>query len=270
MKSIIKNDGRSYEIDLSSGIDISIPLNFNGGQPNTYDVPIASSKAFESGKFIGDTRRGGGCNFEEYKLIPHCNGTHTECVGHISYDRIHVNNFVNELLIPSVLISVEPEIAASTGDTYDPPKNPEDMLITRSILENILRSSDKFFLEGLILRTLPNSAGKKTMHYSHNPPPFFSIEAITYLSSLKVKHLMLDIPSLDRTFDEGKLSVHHIFWNVKQGSHEVEEVKCSANTVTEMIYVDDSISDGYYFASLQIPNFCSDAAPSRVILFTPE
>ena len=80
MKAIIDIGLNQYSVDFSKKHDISIPLIFNGSQPNTYEVDIASSKAYEDGQFIGDTRRGGPCNFETYTLTPHCNGTHTECV----------------------------------------------------------------------------------------------------------------------------------------------------------------------------------------------
>ena len=75
-------DKQEFVFDTSNVLDISIPLNFNGDQPNTYGVDKASSKPYETDDFIGDTRRGGGCNFEQLIITPHCNGTHTECLGH--------------------------------------------------------------------------------------------------------------------------------------------------------------------------------------------
>ncbi|MDZ4197779.1 MAG: hypothetical protein U1E27_00680, partial [Kiritimatiellia bacterium] len=56
--------------------------------------------------------------------------------------------------------------------------------------------------------------------------------------------LLLDLPSVDRAFDEGKLSVHHIFWDVEQGSHDADSRNHSLKTITEMIYVPDEIPDG--------------------------
>ncbi|HNB56593.1 MAG TPA: cyclase family protein, partial [bacterium] len=84
MQIFINCNDAEYAIDLNSPLDISIPVYFDGLQPNTYGVPVASARAYEDGKFVGDVRRGGSCNFEEYRIVPHCNGTHTECVGHIS------------------------------------------------------------------------------------------------------------------------------------------------------------------------------------------
>ena len=84
MKANITLKNIYFEVDFSKGNDISIPIKFNGSQPNTYGVKIATSIAYQDGQFIGDTRKGGPCNFETYNFTPHCNGTHTECIGHIT------------------------------------------------------------------------------------------------------------------------------------------------------------------------------------------
>lgn len=256
-----------YSADTSEPIDISIPVLFNGEQPNTYDVDKAASKAYESGEFTGDTRRGGGCNFEEYRIIPHCNGTHTECVGHISLERISINKTLKESFFPASVISLNPERAFDTNDNYIPGKNKDDLLITRKLLEEKINESDKNFHEALVIRTLPNDDSKKSRNYMKHQPPFFSIEAMEYLDKLNVKHLLIDIPSVDRTFDEGKLSAHHIYWNVRQGSHEVNRSDHSLKTITEMIYAPEDVKDGIYLLNIQIPDFTADAAPSRVCLF---
>jgi kynurenine formamidase len=95
-------------------------------------------------------------------------------------------------------------------------------------------------------------------------PPFFSIEAMEYIVSLGVTHLLVDIPSVDRLFDDGNLTAHNIFWDTKLKKYNQST---KSKTITEMIYVPDSISDGSYLLNLQIPAFLSDAAPSRPILY---
>ena len=59
-------------------------------------ILIMFQKQFQNhisdGQFIGDTRMGGPCNFETYSITPHCNGTHTECVGHITNERVSILN----------------------------------------------------------------------------------------------------------------------------------------------------------------------------------
>ncbi len=89
----VEINNRAYKIDSGNPFDISIPLIFNGAQPNAYGAERATATACGTGSLIGDTRRGGSCNFEQVKFIPHCNGTHTECVGHITDERISVHFF---------------------------------------------------------------------------------------------------------------------------------------------------------------------------------
>ncbi len=258
--------GRSYSADLTRGIDISIPMQFDGLQPNSYNLPAASAKAWESDDWIGDVRRGGACNFDEVKLVPHCNGTHTECVGHISHDRISIVETLRESFLPATLITVEPERAAASPDSYRPPLEPADQVISRRSLEAALKEMHHSFISALVIRTLPNDESKLSRRYSEYSPPFFSIEAMTFIKELMVRHLLVDFPSLDRTFDDGLLTAHHIFWNVAEQSHEVNPAFHSLNSVTEFIYVPNVIPDGLYLLNLQIAPFKLDAAPSRPLL----
>jgi kynurenine formamidase len=263
----IEINNHLYKTNHDEPIDVSIPLNFNGAQPNAYGVEKATVKPCEAGKLIGDTRRGGSCNFEEYKFIPHCNGTHTECVGHITDQRISIYNSLQDSLIPATLVSVLPENATQTEETYPIKLEDKDRLITKKFLRNALENTDTNWLGGLIIRTLPNDESKKTRAYMENPSPFFSTEAISYIAEKGVKHLLVDMPSIDRTFDEGKLSNHRIFWKVAPASRTINETSMVHNTITEMIYVPNEIKDGAYLLNLQIASFAADASPSRPLLF---
>ena len=120
MKAKIEIEGLKLEVDFSKGQDISIPLMFNGSQPNTYNVNKATSQAYTDGQFIGDTRKGGPCNFETYSFTPHCNGTHTECIGHITEERISILDSLNDIMISSTLITITPSI---TNELYIPNLN---------------------------------------------------------------------------------------------------------------------------------------------------
>lgn len=271
----IQIENNSYRIDTAKPIDLSIPLNFNGEQPNVYGTERAVSKPCEAGSLVGDTRRGGSCNFEQYTFIPHCNGTHTECIGHITHERISVAESLKDAFILATLITAQPESALDTTDTYSPEKNAEDRLITRKAIETTLKNPANYGFQipnsksscALIVRTLPNDDSKKTRDYTKNPPPFFSLEAISYIAKSGFEHLLVDTPSIDRMFDEGKLSAHRIFWNVPQGSFEAGKESRAGSTITEMIYVPDEVKDGTYLLNLQIAPFAADAAPSRPLIF---
>jgi arylformamidase len=267
MTASIQLGDERLAVRLDRGESIAIPLDFNGAQPNSYDVPDAVSRTYEDGGFIGDTRRGGGCNFETVTLTPHCNGTHTECVGHISDARISVEAVLQPGLRPATLITVQPEQALFSADSYFLVKDEEDHIISAAALQNALAGANPLFLDALVIRTLPNDISKKRRRYAEHPPPFLSIEAMHVINAHGVEHILVDIPSLDRARDEGRLSAHHLFWDVTQGSHDVDLQQHSMRTVTEMIYVPDRIPDGRYFLDLQLAPFVADAAPSRPVLF---
>jgi arylformamidase len=271
----IRLDEEIFQIDAAKPLDISIPLRFNGAQPNAYGVEKATSEPCAAGEVIGDTRRGGSVNFEQYKFIPHCNGTHTEGVGHITHERISVRECLKDAFIFASLISIEPEKAQHSGDTYAVRLNEDDPLITRKALEKALGNFKLQISDfnpnetptALVIRTLPNDESKLTRIYMQKIPPFFSTEAMKLIGELGVRHLLVDMPSIDRIFDEGKLSNHRIFWNVEPGAFEISKASFVNRTITELIYAPEGIADGNYLLNLQIAPFAADASPSRPVLF---
>jgi arylformamidase len=82
-----------------------------------------------------------------------------------------------------------------------------------------------------------------------------------------INHLLVDMPSIDRIFDDGKLSNHRIFWRIEPGAFEVSAESLIHNTITELIYVPNEIANGEYLLNLQIAPFASDASPSRPVLY---
>lgn len=243
-------------VDFDNPIDISIPLRFNGPQPNAYGVERAVSAACEAGDIVGDTRRGGSVNFEQYTFIPHCNGTHTECVGHITHERISVRDCLRDVLIPAILITVEPQQVNG------------DLVITKESLE-ISHLTERLHLcnnLALLVRTSPNDDSKLTMEYGESITPYFSIEAMDWMVEHGVAHLVVDMPSIDRIFDNGKLLNHRRFWSVEPESFETNPNTRIGSTITELAYIPNKVADGHYLLNLQIAPFDSDCAPSRPVL----
>lgn len=227
---------------------------FDGTQPSAYGVEPATANACEYGELVGDTRRGGSCNFERVTFIPHCNGTHTECVGHITKERISVRDCLQDVIMPAVLISVEAETVNG------------DRVFGKAALESSLVEPARG--SALIVRTLPNDDSKLSKIYDgNNLSPYFTAEVMQFIVECGFKHLLVDLPSIDRLFDEGKLLNHRIFWNVQPGSFETNPETRINSTITELIYVPNEIADGEYSLNLQIAPFDSDAAPSRPVLF---
>jgi arylformamidase len=252
-------------VDLSKPMDISIPLHFSGPQPNAFGVETATSEACVYGDLVGDTRRGGSCNFERITLIPHCNGTHTECVGHLTNERISVRECLKDVFVTAKLISIEPQIPNGSRESYAIPFVPDDRVITHDQIEQAIGLGES---QALLIRTLPNNDNKLTERYDvENIPPYFTTQAIEYISGRGFRHLLVDLPSVDRLYDEGKLSNHRMFWNLEPGSFETNGKTRRESTITELIYVPNEIEDGEYVLNLQIAPFESDASPSRPIIF---
>jgi len=257
-----------YIIDWNEFVDISIPMRFGGPQPNAYGVEAASSTACEYGDLVGDTRRGGSCNFERVTLIPHCNGTHTECVGHVTNERISIRECLTDALCTAWLVSIQPTAASETDETYKTAYGQNDLLITAGAVENALLTQAVTKGSALIVRTLPNDDSKLSRRYDEQDiPPYFTTEAMELIVEHGFKHLLVDLPSIDRLFDEGKLSNHRVFWNVEAGRFETNDKSRVNNTITELIYVPNQIKDGEYLLNLQMAPFESDASPSRPLLF---
>jgi hypothetical protein len=93
-----------------------------------------------------------------------------------------------------------------------------------------------------------------------------SEEAAIFIRESGIQHLLIDLPSVDKEHDQGKLVAHKAFWNVKDVANLNADARINC-TITEMIFVNDSVKDGSYLLNLQIAPFENDASPSKPILF---
>jgi hypothetical protein len=93
-----------------------------------------------------------------------------------------------------------------------------------------------------------------------------SEEAAIFIRESGIQHLLIDLPSVDKEHDEGKLLAHKAFGNVKNVNHLNPDARLNA-TITEMIFVNEEVKDGSYLLNLQIASFENDASPSKPILF---
>lgn len=258
-------NNQRYAVNLDNAYDISIPVRFDEAQLTAFGAPPATRGVYTTKGFVGNVSQGGSCNCDTLHFTPHTNGTHTECVGHITAEPYAVCDLLDDSLLPATLVTVAPQAGETTKDHYTPHLRPHDAVITRQGLELALDGTDSTFHEALIIRTLPNTDSKKTLNYDAQAPAFFSTEAIEYLLALDITHLLVDMPSIDRMDDGGHLSNHHRFWGITRG-----QAKASPKTITELIYADSGIPDGTYLLNLQVAPLAVDAAPSRPLLYEIE
>lgn len=253
MKATIEHNGQSFKVDLSKPIDISISLTNTDENPIAWYIekPVIEPVVF--GDWIGKVSEGkSSTNFNNIFFNPHGHGTHTECLGHITRDFYSINQSLKQFFFLAELISVVPEIQG------------EDYVITRNQIKKALGNKTA---EAIIIRTLPNFKIKKSLKYSNTNPPYLAEDAAHFIRESGIKHLLIDLPSVDKEHDEGKLLAHKAFWNVKDVNNLNTNARLDA-TITEMIFVDDTVEDGSYLLNLQIASFENDASPSKPILYS--
>ncbi|WP_343487355.1 cyclase family protein [Allomuricauda sp. d1] len=245
MQATIKYNNGLYTIDLSKPLDISIPIRGGENNVNAWYVDPAKIAPHRDGDFIGKVSEGASTNFNDIWFNPHAHGTHTECVGHITKTFHSINQNLNNFFFAAELLTLAPE------------KKGEDFVISKKQLQYVLGGGTR---DAVIIRTLPNTKAKLSRQYSHTNPPYLLEEAAQFLAEKGVGHLLIDLPSVDKEKDNGELLSHKAFWNVGG-------VIRKHATITELVYVRNTIADGKYFLNLQVAPFENDAAPSRPVLY---
>jgi kynurenine formamidase len=261
--------GREVRVDLSQPMDLAVPLEFTGPQPRHFGAPVATSRPLQLEGFSGAVRQGASCNCDIITLIPHCHGTHTECVGHLTREAVHAYRVTPAGLIPALVVSVTPEPAAGALEGSDPAPQAHDRLITRRALERAWPRAP-FEARALVIRTLPNPPQKRTRDYSGQTPPYLSREAAQLLVERAILHLIVDLPSVDREHDEGRLSAHRVLFGLPPAATELAAAARPDATITELAYVPEELADGAYLLELQVPALAGDAVPSRPLLYRLE
>jgi arylformamidase len=236
-------------VDLTRGFDLSLELTNDEKNPRAWYVDTPKFEPVMEHGWVGAVALGGSVNFRNIFFNPHGHGTHTECLGHITPEIYSIQNSLSQFFFEAVLITVTPEIIQNGNDL--------DHVVTATLLKNLLHYGK---IDALIIRTNPNDKEKKHKNYSATNPAYFALDCIDILNKLEVKHLLIDLPSVDREKDGGALAFHHAFWGVPDApNHE--------RTITEMVFIDNAIQDGEYLLNLQVANFNNDAAPSRPVIY---
>lgn len=240
----LMSQGKAFTFNPYIFFDLSLSLQPHYG-PRAWYQNDPVFEAVKMDTWIGDVQLGGSVNFFNIFFNPHAHMTHTESCGHIAKERSSINNIKLPLFIPAILVSIEPNDVGG------------DRVIEDYQLDHLRKES---WAQALLIRTLPNDDSKKNANYSDKNPPYLSKSAGKLIADSKIQHLMIDTPSVDKEKDDGRLDVHHMFWNYPdQPRHD--------RTITELFFAPKEVRDGYYFLSLQIAPFENDAAPSRPLLF---
>lgn len=245
MIATIQYNSKKLKVDLEKPLDISIPIKGTGTNVNAWYI---GPPKIEAEVFDGDTisvKKGASVNFNTITFNPHSHGTHTEMAGHITEEVHSINKHLKQFFFLAEVITVAPE------------KLGEDSVISAKQLQFAIGNKKR---DAIVVRTIPNTSDKKTKQYSHTNWTYFQEEAIKLLVRKGVRHLLVDLPSVDREEDGGELRGHKAFWNYHG------QLRKDA-TITEFIYVSNEIDDGMYLLNIQIAPFENDATPSKPILY---
>lgn len=242
----IQRKTTKHQIDLSKPLDISIPLRATKENVNAWYLEEPKIEPVRADDWVGSVKEGGDVNFNNIYFNPHSHGTHTECVGHITEEVHSINEHLKQFFFHAELITVVPE-----------KKGENDYIISKKQLQNSIGNKKR---EAIVIRTLPNFEEKRQRQYSHTNPPYIEEAAAIYLREKGIKHLLIDLPSVDKEKDGGELLAHNAFWNT------AGDIRMDA-TITEFIYVANAIEDGAYYVNIQIAPFENDASPSKPVLY---
>ncbi|WP_047550181.1 cyclase family protein [Psychroserpens sp. Hel_I_66] len=245
MLATIQYNSRKLQLDLKKPLDISIPMRATKSNVNAWyiDGPKIEPEKFDND--IISVAKGASVNFNTITYNPHAHGTHTECVGHIT-EKVHsINKNLKQFFFLAEVVTVAPE------------RLMKDTVISKKQLQFALGNKKR---DAIVIRTIPNMTEKKSRQYSNTNWTYLQEDAVQYLVDKGIKHLLIDLPSIDREEDGGELKAHKAFWNFN-GKLRKEA------TITELIYVSNTIEDGEYFLNLQIAPFENDATPSKPILY---
>ncbi|NNE54776.1 MAG: cyclase family protein, partial [Flavobacteriales bacterium] len=182
--------GKTFKANLSRPLDISVPIRAGEKGVQAWYVPPVKMEPVRTEHFLGSVAEGGDVNFRNVSFNPHGHGTHTECVGHIAQEVHSINQVLRSFFSHAYVHSLTPE--KIDGD--------------RVITLNTLKKIDLDGAESLCLRTLPNAPEKLSMDYSDTNPAYMSLDAMQWVIDNGIKHLLLDVPSVDREKDGGELA----------------------------------------------------------------
>ena len=245
MKTIFQLLHKTYEADLNLPIDLSIPLRADDSNVTAWYVAPPRIEPVVMGDWVGEVKSGASVNFRNVYVNPHGHGTHTECVGHISSEWYSLNKCLTRFFFTAELITIAPEVFG------------EDQIIGSDQIQKAIKFPG---VQAIIIRTLPNDDSKCSRQYSNTNPPFLSESAAKWMADQGIEHLLLDLPSVDKEKDDGRLSAHHAFWRYPFATR-------TQATITEMIYAESGVADGLYLLNLQITALENDASPSKPVLY---
>ena len=227
--------------------DLSIPVEF--GRPRAWYIEGPRREAVRMGDWVGDVAQGGSVNFFDVHFNPHAHGTHTESLGHVVREPVH-----------AVQLGISPWMRARVV------RIPVERLLTLNQLKASAAAATDY--DALILATQDGDLSQRD--WRRTDPPAVEPAALAWLADRGIRHLLIDLPSVDPEEDGGALAAHRAFWGLPLGARDLRQARYPEASITELIQVPTDCADGCYRLNLSLAPMHGDAVPSRPILFPAE
>lgn len=242
MQFEFRRNGATYSFDANRFYDLSIPIDTTG--PLAWYLSEAKIDPVRDGNWVGAVAEGGSVNFRNIQFNPHGHGTHTEGPGHVEEVVHSIDRAVDSYHELAQVLTVIPK----TLDNGD-------QVIYWDQIGEVLHGTDA---KAVVFRT--SAEDRRHKNWSNSNPPYLDAQVAAELAKMGILHLLIDLPSVDRESDEGKLLAHKAYWQIPENTRHNA-------TITELIHVPAEVKDGVYLLNLQIGPFVNDAAPSRPLLY---
>ncbi len=152
--------------------------------------------------------------------------------------------------------------------TVAPRRIAEDLVVTRAALEAAWpKRLDGPPPQALILRTAAPPDPAPPSSPAVSSPPWLAADAAEFIVARNIAHLVVDLPSLDRTHDEGRLAAHRAFFGLPPGGRRLAQAGRPHATVTEYACVPAALPDGGCVLAWQVPAIAGDAVPCRPLAY---
>lgn len=252
MRALVWIGGQAVRWDPDSYHDLARPLRFDGRDDRAFGLMPPRSRTVSLGRFHGKVAEGGPVNCSTVDdLNPHV-VTHVEGAGHLRASAEPIASLLTRWLLPARVLSVPPDLRPDG-----------DRVVESDRLAPLLREGDPF-LEAVVLRTRSMPEGRTGFDYSGTNPPYLSAQAASLLRQRGTRVLAVDLPSLDREMDQGRLEAHRAFLAEPASAPETQRAVC------ELIQIPEEVIDGPYLLLLVPLRWELDATPVRPLLFPVE
>lgn len=252
-------EGKDHWFGLGKPLRVSREVLFRGGTqaPNAFHLTPISSRTVElEGQFTGDVRRGGSCNVDTLCYVPH-GLTHLETSAHI------LNRDTN----PPTVKDIPPEKLSGMALLIDLSDMGQDTG-KKIAWETVQAKLDRNRLP-ISMLAIKTASSLLPQDYDFSGKDFLYLAAETAkgihdykTADSHIDCLILDLPSIDRESDGGKLLAHRGFFGLPDTGFDAEDLE---KRVLVELAMFSGLEEGYYYVVITPPLLETNAVSTGIV-----